>query len=254
MFLEPVPVADDIWIIPRDTLPDSIQPNVGFIHLRDQTILIDAGNSPRRGRHIAALLAHMDYAPARTLIYTHHHWDHIFGASSFELDYIIGHEACAAAIRQMSSRSWTQASLRDEAQRNPRLQEVNHAISSAVNDWRSFKLIAPNLTFTTALTLYPETHRPIELLHVGGIHAPDSIVVRLPWAGVIFLGDCYYPRPPYERHPDEIDLDLVMLHSLLDQAYDVYIDGHGDPRSYAQMEELIEAEQARQLENQQESS
>ena len=68
----------------------------------------------------------------------------------------------------------------------------------------------------------------IVLEHVGGEHAQDSIVVKVPSAGVMFLGDCFYPPPLHLREPDS-DFSFPMLASLENEAYSLYVDGHNDP-------------------------
>jgi glyoxylase-like metal-dependent hydrolase (beta-lactamase superfamily II) len=50
----------------------------------------------------------------------------------------------------------------------------------------------PEPTFTDHLTIPPD-NETLELEHVGGLHAPDSIVVRVRKASVMFVGDCFYP-------------------------------------------------------------
>jgi glyoxylase-like metal-dependent hydrolase (beta-lactamase superfamily II) len=76
----------------------------------------------------------------------------------------------------------------------------------------------------------------IEIEHVGGMHSPDSVVVRLPEAGVLFTGDCYYP-PLRSRYGDS-GLDMELINSLVDERIDTYIDSYGTPLTRASFAQL----------------
>ena len=92
-FRELIELADSVYLFPRDDSPGAIQPNIGLIRGQRQTVLIDAGNSPRHARQIMASMAGGGFPPINTVIYTHHHWDHTFGASVYNADHIIAHHA-----------------------------------------------------------------------------------------------------------------------------------------------------------------
>ena len=74
----------------------------------------------------------------------------------------------------------------------------------------------------------------VELEHVGGRHAADSIVVKVPHAGIMFLGDCYYPPPLHLRTP-ESKPSLEMLAALESKAYTLYVEGHDKPLTRARL-------------------
>ena len=76
-------VASNIWIFPHDEDANRVQPNVGIIVAGKHTVLIDAGNSPRHARRIMIALDDIQAPAVSYLIYTHSHWDHVFGAMVF---------------------------------------------------------------------------------------------------------------------------------------------------------------------------
>jgi glyoxylase-like metal-dependent hydrolase (beta-lactamase superfamily II) len=119
------------------------------------------------------------------------------------------------------------------------------AIIEAVEDFRDFRVCLPTMYFSKAMTLHTGLFR-VELVHVGGVHAEDSVIVKIPEAGVMFLGDSYYPPVYFERTPENDHLDVAMLESFLEEGYSWYVDGHGKPRTMAQMQELINEERQRQ--------
>jgi glyoxylase-like metal-dependent hydrolase (beta-lactamase superfamily II) len=245
MFRNLEQLSPRVFVFPRDETPNAIQPNIGLIKLARQSILIDAGNSPRHARQISAAMTGQDFAPIETIILTHHHWDHSFGAASFNALHLIAHQDCAKALADYAKREWSASALREEIIANPKREVSNNAMIDAIADWRDFHIPEVSLSFTRSLTLYFED-LTIELEHVGGRHSADSIVVRIPEEEVMFLGDCYYPPPKYLRSEGDEDLDLSMLESFYRQDYHFYVDGHGSPGRREALAKMIAWEKGRQ--------
>ena len=93
-------------------------------------------------------------------------------------------------------------------------------------DWDDFEVLPPHDTFEDTRDLA----YGVQLRHVGGKHAPDSVVVTVPDAGVILLGDCYFP-PPFHLRTDDDGLDYGMARRLLKERHAWYVDAHSPPRS-----------------------
>lgn len=245
MLRDLVQIAPSVYVFPHDETPDTIQPNVGVIRLKRQTILIDSGNSPRHARQILAAVNGNLLPPVRTIIMTHHHWDHSFGAASFNVEQIIAHEKCKDYLKDYAERDWNPIILREEIAENPKREIGNNAMIDAISDWRDFRIVIPTVTFSSTMSLYMDDLQ-IDLEHVGGRHADDSIVIRLPEQRVMFIGDSYYPEPYHIRAEGDEDLDLPMLNKLLGDDYDIYVDGHGTPRTQAEFRKMIAWEKGRQ--------
>jgi glyoxylase-like metal-dependent hydrolase (beta-lactamase superfamily II) len=108
-------------------------------------------------------------------------------------------------------------------------------LGRAIEDWRNFRIVVPEITLSKVLRLYlPDL--TIEIEHVGGMHSSDSVVVRLPEVGVVFTGDCYYP-PQRSRYGDG-GLDTELIESLVDERFDTYINSYGTPLSRASFAQL----------------
>ncbi len=240
-----IPLAPQIYLFPKHDAPDIIQPNVGLIQAGNQTILIDSGNSPNHAREILRAAAHAGLPAIRTIILTHHHWDHSFGAATIQAEHIIAHHITRQHLLEYQHRTWNTGTLREEMQANPAFQARNQALLQAIRDWREFSIARLTVTFSTRMALYRD-HMHIELEHIGGRHAADSIVVKLPEQRVMFVGDCYYPPPFHLRKADDVDLDTTMLDRLLGEEYDWYIDGHGTPYSRAAFAAMLQQEISRQ--------
>ena len=231
-----IQVAQHVWIFPRDEEPNKMQPNVGVIVAGGQTILVDGGNSPRHARRVLLALDDVNAPPVSYVIYTHSHWDHVFGAMVFGAP-VIAHELCRKQLSETAAKPWSHSYIQEEIQRAPARDMEMRALGRAIEDWRNFRLILPEVVLSKTLRLYPGD-MTVEIEHVGGQHAPDSVVVRLPEVGVMFTSDCYARPPLYLRHPNDAP-DADMMESLLDADIDMYIDGHGNPRTHADLKQLI---------------
>lgn len=230
-------VASNIWIFPRDEDANRVQPNVGIIVAGKHTVLIDAGNSPRHARRIMIALDDIQAPAVSYLVYTHSHWDHVFGAMVFGAP-AIAHELCRKQLSEMASRPWSHSYIQEEILRTPSREAGLRAMARAVEDWRNFRIVLPEIVLSRNMNLYLEG-TTLEISHVGGQHAADSVVVRVPEARVMFTGDCYYPPPQHLRKPNDT-LDFKLMETLLDKDYDNYIDGHGEPTSYEAAKQFVE--------------
>lgn len=225
-----VKLADNVWIFPRDADPvrAQSQPNVGIIVTEKHTILVDAGNSPRHARRIMIALDDIQAPSVHNIIYTHTHWDHVFGAMVFGAP-AVAHELGQRQLAEMATRPWGNNYVLEEIQRSPARELSLRAMMRAMEEWRNFRIVQPELIFNKRMTLFIDGTQ-IELEHVGGNHSPDSIVVRLPQSRIMFVGDCFYPPPMHLRNPED-GYDLALMRSLIRDDIDLYVDGHSDPMS-----------------------
>src|SRR5262245_20677611 len=135
-------LAPNVWLFPHDVDQKKIQPAVGLICTPTQTVLVDAGNSPGHARRVQAALRRIEAPPVSMLIYTHHHWDHVFGACAWGVP-AIGHELCRDQLSQAVVQPWSQAYLREEIRRNPLLKISYSALDRAIGDWGDFRIVVP---------------------------------------------------------------------------------------------------------------
>lgn len=223
-----VKLADNVWIFPCDPDPSRAesQPNVGIIVTEKHTLLVDAGNSPRHGRRIMIALDDIQAPSVYNIIYTHSHWDHVFGAMVFGAP-TVAHELARKQLGEMATRPWTNNYLLEEIQRTPAREGSIRAMMRAMEDWRNFRIVQPELVLSQKLNLYVDGVT-IEIEHVGGSHSPDSVIVTLPQSRIRFVGDCYYPPPAHLRTPDD-KIDFALMRRLIRDDIDTYVDGHNPP-------------------------
>ena len=71
-------LTEHTWLLPHNPDENAVQSSIGVITAQNESLLIDAGKSPRLARQIKAELARNNLPPVSQIIYTHHHWDHIY--------------------------------------------------------------------------------------------------------------------------------------------------------------------------------
>jgi len=224
-----------VWLYPGDPDPAKVRGGVAVVADDRGSVLVDAGQSPAHAREIRSAIEAAGLPPVRWLVYTHHHWDHVWGACAWPDVEIVGHVAGQELLRQEAARPWSHHYLREQAAANPRLEPSFQARALAIQSWEDFVVLPPSRTFTDELTL----PTGVRLRHVGGAHAPDSTVVLVPDSAVALLGDCFYPPPAHLREPDD-GLDLAMVRDLLSDDYHWYVDSHSaEPTTLEQARGLV---------------
>jgi glyoxylase-like metal-dependent hydrolase (beta-lactamase superfamily II) len=226
-------LAGRVWIYPHDPDPARVQGCVAVIAGDDGSVLVDAGNSPAVARRVREAVAAAGLPAPRRLVYTHHHWDHVWGACAWPELEIVGHRAGADILRAEAGRPWSEAYVRRLADAEPRMAPSCTArVAAMAGEWDDFAVVVPQIEFENALVLPGGVH----VRHVGGGHAGDSAVVAVPDSQVLLLGDCFYPPPLHLRRPgDGLDTDLVrrLLGEFPRGRYAWYVDSHDDPRPSA---------------------
>ena len=230
-------LTEHTWLLPHHPDPNAVQSCIGVISAGNESLLVDAGNSPRLARRLRAELERCDLAPVSRIIYTHHHWDHISGASEFGAP-VIAHTICKDILEEESRRPWSIEYVKEEMKRNPKLAASYAARLNAIDDWSAFRIIVPEQTFDRELRIHLDG-LTVELEHVGGEHAADSIVIKVPQDEVMFIGDCYYPPPLHLRKPDSAP-SLDMLRRFKESAYSLYVEGHDKPFTQSELERFLE--------------
>ncbi|HJR81780.1 MAG TPA: MBL fold metallo-hydrolase [Anaerolineales bacterium] len=236
MELELTKLTEHTWLLPHHPDPATVQSAVGVIATRNESVLVDAGNSPTLARHIKAELARCNLPPVSRILYTHHHWDHIYGACEFGVP-VIAHALCRDILEEEVRKPWGMDYLNKEIRRNPKLAVSYTARVKAVEDWGTFRIVVPEEVFEKEAAIDLDG-LSIELEHVGGEHAEDSIVVKVPQDKVMFIGDCYYPPPLHLRKPDSAP-SLDMLRRLETNTYNLYVEGHDKPFTRAELRKVL---------------
>jgi glyoxylase-like metal-dependent hydrolase (beta-lactamase superfamily II) len=213
-----------IYWLPPDNRTD--RPLLGVIAGERATLLVDAGNSPDHARLLLAEVARLQLAPPQFLILTHWHWDHVFGAAAINLP-TLAHPETKRRVEEMAGLDWSDAALDERVANGQEIAFCRDMIKVELPDRSRLTLRPPEISFTgrVELDLGGVT---AQLIHVGGDHAADSVVVVVPTERVVFGSDCLGPDL-YQQPPRYTTRRLFpLIDQLLDCPADLYLWGH-DP-------------------------
>jgi glyoxylase-like metal-dependent hydrolase (beta-lactamase superfamily II) len=223
-------LAGRVWLYPHDPDPAKVQGCVAVIADDAGSVLVDAGNSPAVARRVREAVVTAGLPLPRRLIYTHHHWDHVWGACAWPEVEVVGHRAGARILRNEAGLPWSESYVRELAAADARMiPSCTARIAAMSGRWDGFTVVPPHVEFDDTLTL----PGGIEVRHVGGGHAEDSTVVAVPDSGVLLLGDSFYPPPLHLRQPaDGLDISLIrrLLADFPPTRFSWYVDSHDDPK------------------------
>ena len=147
--------------------------NVGAVLGAEGVAVIDTRASHRLADELLADLRRLTRSPLAAVINTHHHWDHTFGNARFGPTPIWGHARCAVRVRDEG-----EVMRRRVADQAP---EFAAELAEVV-------FTPPNRTFDESAVL-DLGNRQLELRHLGAGHTDNDIVIAVPDAATLFVGD-----------------------------------------------------------------
>lgn len=134
--------------------------NIGLVAGSEQAVLIDAGSTPEQGASLLTAARDLSPVPVTSVILTHDHYDHWFGAAGMTDVEIIAHE--------------------NLGQPTGTTEQVRHQLGIDAPQ--------PTTTFAIAKALNLGDLR-LELLHLGRAHTNCDVLIWIPGRGVAFVGD-----------------------------------------------------------------
>ena len=158
-------------------------PNVGAVIGEESVLAVDARATPTHAREWLAELRRLTDKPVLYLVLTHYHAVRVLGASAFEAERVIAHEATRRWILERG-----EADFESETRRFPRLFRDVGSIPGLTHPSESFE-------DTLRIDL---GGREVELVHLGRGHTAGDAAVWLPDEKILFAGDLVEARAaPY---------------------------------------------------------
>lgn len=229
------------WLPPDDTTD---RPILGVVAGQQTSLIIDAGNSPAHANLLLQQLAAANLPPPAFLMLTHWHWDHVFGASAFNLP-ILAHTQTKRIVAEMAHLDWSDQALDRRVEQGIEIEFCRDMIKAELPDRSRLVIKPPNVGFATQLEL-DLGGLTCHIAHVGGDHAADSSIVYVPEEKIMFLGDCFYPDL-YHGPPNYTTHNLFpLLDRLLSYETDFYLLAH-HPEPMSRQEMLKEAALLKQV-------
>lgn len=191
--------------------------SVGLVLGEHSCLVIDTRGDEVQGAELAAAVREVTGLPW-TVLYTHAHFDHVFGAAAFQPCEVWAHERCR-------ERLGAEAELDREHWAGHYRAEGEPAVAEAIEQAR----IVPPEHLVTDRARIDLGGRYVELVHPGRGHTDHDLVAWVPDAGVLFSGDLveHGGAPQFgEAYPRDWP---AALDAVLALDADVVVPGHGDP-------------------------
>lgn len=186
--------------------PESV--NLGLIVGSQRALLVDTGSSPDQGRALRQSVAAVTDLQVTAVAVTHWHYDHAFGLAAFADLPRIAHESVEIRL--------------DSA------EATAEAVRLGVDPDQLGK---PNVQIAVATTIDLGDRR-VEIAHIGRGHTDGDLVVVVPDADVLFVGDLIESAAPPSFGPDSIPQEWpATLDGVIGMmtSTTLAIPGHGEP-------------------------
>jgi len=205
---QPLPIS---WRSVRDgvyvTTLEPAGANCGLIVGTSGAVLIDTGSSPAQGTALRESIALLTDVPLRSVVVTHHHWDHAYGLGAFADVETIGHESLAETLLSEGART----------------AAAEHGLSPA-------DVVVPSATIAIiAARDLGGIH--VEIGYFGAAHTGGDLAVLVPEARVLFAGDIVEQSgPPQIDETTSLQNWPRVMEALLTLCKEdtIVVPGHGE--------------------------
>lgn len=171
-------ISEHVWWM-KPGPPD--RPSLCAVVGERWTVALDAGSSRA---HTRVFLDGLPEPPS-AVVYTHSHWDHVFGAVEIG-GIVIAHRLTVPKLEQLASRDWS-----DEALASYRYADD---IKQELPSPRVVEIAPADIVFDDSLDV-DLGGVTVHVEHVGGDHCDDACIAFVEPDGVLFLSDAVYPSP-----------------------------------------------------------
>ena len=206
--------------------------------------MLDAGSSRAHTREFLDGLAAFGVAAPSALVYTHSHWDHVFGGVEVG-GLVIAHELTAAYLLELASLNWSDEGL--DRRVTDGLASPAHAanVKAELPAPRTVEVAPPDVVFRDGLDL-DLGGVAVRVRHVASDHCADACVMLVEPDAVLFLGDSTCASPAGAMTAEAA---FALRDAIRSFGAEQFVEGHEEAvSSRATMEELFEkmrvAEQA----------
>jgi glyoxylase-like metal-dependent hydrolase (beta-lactamase superfamily II) len=229
------------WLSP-DARTD--RPILGAISGEHATLIVDGGNSPAHARLLLEALAKVPIAPLGFLVLTHWHWDHVFGAATFEIPAIAALETRRKII-EMAGLDWSDEALDQRVADGSEIEFCRDMMKIELPDRRGLVLRPPEIGFDSRIEL-DLGGLTCQIVKVGGDHDPGSTIIYVQEDRLMFISDCLGQDYYSGLNSYSTAKLFPLIDQLLSYQVDFYLEGHAEePLSRQQM--VADLEQLRMI-------
>jgi glyoxylase-like metal-dependent hydrolase (beta-lactamase superfamily II) len=201
-----------------------------------RTLMLDAGSSRAHARAFLNALRAEGAARPSAVVYTHSHWDHVFGAAELG-GLVIAHALTAEYLVELARTDWSDEGLDQRVAAGQASPQHAANVKQELPSPRTVEIAPVDIVFQAGLDIDLGGVR-VRVRHVGGNHSADSSVMYIEPDRVLFLGDCMYDSPAGVL---TAELAFPLHDAILGLEGELYVDGHAESvLSRADIEGLIE--------------
>jgi len=201
-----------------------------------RTLMLDAGSSNAHTRTFLDALSAEGAARPSAVVYTHSHWDHVFGGAELG-GHVIAHALTAAQLIELAAMDWTDEALDERVASGQASPQHAEHVREELPSPRTVEVAPADIVFHDGLDI-ELGGVSVRVRHVGGDHSADSSVMYVEPDHVLFLGDCLCDSPAGAL---TAELAFPLCDAILAFDAELYVEGHGaSVVSRSEMQGLIE--------------
>lgn len=183
-------VSDRIYYMMPNS--ETGRPLIGLVIGDDHCLIVDSGNSPKHANEFQLELEKMDLPPIKYLILTHHHCDHSFGMSEWNLVSIANYKT-SEYIKAYQEITYDDEALELAKQKGILNEFFVTSIKNEIEDRNNFQPLNADISFDGEMTI-DLGGITCELRHITSPHTDDSTILYIPEEKTLFLGDSFYGK------------------------------------------------------------
>ena len=167
------------------------RPSLGAVVGSRRTLMLDGGSSRAHTKEFLRALAAEDAARPFAVVYTHSHWDHVFGGIEVDAP-IVAHALTAERLVALAAMDWSDEGLDCRVAAGEASPEHAANVREELPAPRTVQIAPADVIFHDGLEI-ELGGATVTVRHLGGDHSAESSVIYVEPDRVLFLGDCTYP-------------------------------------------------------------
>jgi len=200
-----------------------------------RTLMLDAGSSMAHTRSFLDALRAETAARPSAVVYTHSHWDHVFGGAELG-GQVIAHALTAERLIELAAMDWSDEGLDQRAAAGHASPQHVANVKEELPSPRVVEVVPADIVFQDGLDI-ELGGVTVRVRHVGGDHSAESSVMYVEPDRVLFLGDCLSDSPEGVL---TAELAFPLHDAILKFDSELYVEGHhASVSSRADIEGLI---------------
>jgi glyoxylase-like metal-dependent hydrolase (beta-lactamase superfamily II) len=201
-----------------------------------RTLMLDGGSSRAHANEFLRALAVEGATHPFAVVYTHSHWDHVFGGIEVGAP-IVAHGSTAEGLVALAAMDWSDEGLDRRVAAGAASPEHAANIREELSAPRIVEIAQADVIFDVGLAIDLGGAR-VTVRHLGGDHSAESSVMYVEPDRLLFLGDSTYPSPGGALTRE---LAFPLHEAILAFAAEHYVEGHHPSVvSRHELEQLVE--------------